>query len=464
MMRLAQDLQVQLYLNLATDRTFLFRDGQVSIETRVDGTDRRSRGPRRARCLRRDRRFVPRYSELAYVAPALRGPAPARPAVRRVTAQAHGPLDGRGRRLLGTRRQAQRRGTSRRADPRGRGYREEHARFFRKECVGCGSNYALNLAWRPSTYVEDVLWRLGKASALRTRGRRMRSSAPLYDLLAPTYDEHFAVPTAGRTTTWPGRSSAHALPDPPAVVVDVGCGVGRWTERLLDAGYTADRDRAGAGDGRPRGARLAGRADPVRPCCGQPGGGRRARGPGRWTSCWRWAPCSTPTTRPRDRRRGRGGCVLVASLARARRHPAGTRARAPRRGQGGRGTGAAEHAARGLAGGRRRGGPPPVGLGRPCDRPYAEAGLEVDSRRRVCWWAPRRTAGTGCSAGWTTDFPGALAAERRLAARARPGRPGQAAAHRGSSRSSSSDVEHGPEHPLGLADAELRGHRQRQRL
>jgi hypothetical protein len=43
-----------------------------------------------------------------------------------------------------------------------RSYREEHSRFFRKECVGCGSNYALNLAWRPGTYVEDVLWRLGK--------------------------------------------------------------------------------------------------------------------------------------------------------------------------------------------------------------------------------------------------------------------------------------------------------------
>jgi hypothetical protein len=41
-------------------------------------------------------------------------------------------------------------------------YREEHAQFFRKECVGCGSNYALNLAWRPQTYVEDALWRLGR--------------------------------------------------------------------------------------------------------------------------------------------------------------------------------------------------------------------------------------------------------------------------------------------------------------
>ena len=43
-------------------------------------------------------------------------------------------------------------------------YRDEHARFFRKECVGCGSNYALNLAWRPRTYAADVLWRAGRRS------------------------------------------------------------------------------------------------------------------------------------------------------------------------------------------------------------------------------------------------------------------------------------------------------------
>jgi hypothetical protein len=40
-------------------------------------------------------------------------------------------------------------------------YRREHARFFRKECIGCGSNYSLNLRWRPGTYVQDAFWRLG---------------------------------------------------------------------------------------------------------------------------------------------------------------------------------------------------------------------------------------------------------------------------------------------------------------
>jgi len=46
----------------------------------------------------------------------------------------------------------------------GEQYRQEHTRLFRKECVGCGSNYSLNLRWRPRTYVEDALWRLGRRS------------------------------------------------------------------------------------------------------------------------------------------------------------------------------------------------------------------------------------------------------------------------------------------------------------
>ena len=41
-------------------------------------------------------------------------------------------------------------------------YRAEHARLFRKRCVGCGSNYSLNLRWRPRTYADDLLWRAGR--------------------------------------------------------------------------------------------------------------------------------------------------------------------------------------------------------------------------------------------------------------------------------------------------------------
>jgi ubiquinone/menaquinone biosynthesis C-methylase UbiE len=66
----------------------------------------------------------------------------------------------------------------------------------------------------------------------------VRSSAPLYDLLAPTYDEHFAVSHRKAYDQLAWEICRAALPDPPAVIVDVGCGVGRWTERLLESGFT----------------------------------------------------------------------------------------------------------------------------------------------------------------------------------------------------------------------------------
>ena len=66
----------------------------------------------------------------------------------------------------------------------------------------------------------------------------MRPSAPLYDLLAPTYEEHFAVSHRRAYDELAWEICCDALPERPAVVVDVGCGVGRWTGRLLDAGYS----------------------------------------------------------------------------------------------------------------------------------------------------------------------------------------------------------------------------------
>ncbi len=65
----------------------------------------------------------------------------------------------------------------------------------------------------------------------------MRSSAPLYDSLAPAYEEHFAVPHRRAYDDLAWEICTAALPTPPAEVVDVGCGVGRWAERLRDAGY-----------------------------------------------------------------------------------------------------------------------------------------------------------------------------------------------------------------------------------
>ena len=169
MIRLAQELRVQLYLNLATDHTFLFRDGQVAIETRVDD-DRLGAAMAQVEArLRRNRRFVPRYSELAYVRrhfeDQLQGRLPCAESQLKVMVHSTGELGG----CWGHDARANVRDTPVAEILDARAYREEHARFFRKECVGCGSNYALNLAWRPGTYVEDALWRLGR--------RRLASAA-----------------------------------------------------------------------------------------------------------------------------------------------------------------------------------------------------------------------------------------------------------------------------------------------
>ena len=149
-MRLAQQLRVQLYLNLATDRTFLFRNGQVTLETHVDqDRSRCSAGPRPSSVLRRDRRFLPRYSELAYMrrhfADLLQKSLPCAESQLKLMVHSTGEVGG----CWGHDAVSNVRDTPVAEILAARGYQEEHARLFRKECVGCGSNYALNLAWRP---------------------------------------------------------------------------------------------------------------------------------------------------------------------------------------------------------------------------------------------------------------------------------------------------------------------------
>jgi SAM-dependent methyltransferase len=66
----------------------------------------------------------------------------------------------------------------------------------------------------------------------------LRSSRALYDILAATYDEHYTVPHRRAYDDLAWDFCVAALPDPPAVLVDLGCGVGRWSQRLLSDGYT----------------------------------------------------------------------------------------------------------------------------------------------------------------------------------------------------------------------------------
>jgi MoaA/NifB/PqqE/SkfB family radical SAM enzyme len=157
---LAQELGIRLYLNLATDRTFLFRDAEVSGEAQVEADQLRASLAALERMARSDRRWLPRYSDLRYVpkhfSNVLQRELPCAESQLKLMIHSQGQIGGcwahdpsfnvRERSIEFVLNSAE--------------YRREHARFFRKDCAGCGSNYSLNLRWRPLTYVNDVLWQL----------------------------------------------------------------------------------------------------------------------------------------------------------------------------------------------------------------------------------------------------------------------------------------------------------------
>lgn len=159
---LAQELGVQLYLNLATDQTFLFRAPEVSRLKRLAPADLSAALGKLEQVKRADPRWLPRYSELRYIpqhfSDIVQRDVPCAESQLKLMIHSRGEIGGcwahdpnfnvRDRTI---------------ADVIGSAhYRAEHARLFRKDCVGCGSNYSLNLRWRPATYVDDLRWRLGR--------------------------------------------------------------------------------------------------------------------------------------------------------------------------------------------------------------------------------------------------------------------------------------------------------------
>jgi len=161
MARLAQELKVQLYLNLVTDRTFLFRDPEVTSLTKIDHGELDDVMRELEQVARRDRRFLPRYSDLRYVprhfSDLVQRDLPCAESQLKLMIHSQGQIGGcwghdpvfnvRTMKVADVVASAE--------------YRDEHTRLFRKDCVGCGSNYSLNLRWRPATYLNDLLWRVG---------------------------------------------------------------------------------------------------------------------------------------------------------------------------------------------------------------------------------------------------------------------------------------------------------------
>ena len=160
----AQQVGVLLYLNLATDRTFLFRHADVTRETDVQQPALAAALGQLERLARADSRWLPRYSDLRYISrhfqDVVQKDVPCAESQLKLMIHSCGEIGGCwGHDPAFTVREAP---IAEVID--GRHYREEHARLFRKECVGCGSNYSLNLRWRPGTYVEDALWRVRRRS------------------------------------------------------------------------------------------------------------------------------------------------------------------------------------------------------------------------------------------------------------------------------------------------------------
>jgi MoaA/NifB/PqqE/SkfB family radical SAM enzyme len=167
MAALAQELGVRLYLNLGTDTTFLFRDEEVSELVRVDRMALSEALNRLEVLARRDRSYLPRFSDLRYAAlhfeDRLQSHVPCAESQLKLMIHSTGAVGG----CWGHDPVHNVRTMSLAEIVATRHYRDEHARLFRKDCIGCGSNYSLNLRWRPVTYFEDVRWRLGHRSLVK---------------------------------------------------------------------------------------------------------------------------------------------------------------------------------------------------------------------------------------------------------------------------------------------------------
>ena len=168
MMRLAQELGIPLYLNLATDHTFLFRDPQVTAEASLDAAAVDGVLAEVEELLRADRKGLPRPAELEYLRRHFRDvvqrSVPCAESQLKLMVHSRGEVGG----CWGHDTHANVRDTRLADIVDSDRYRDDHARFYRKDCAGCGSNYSFNLALRPRSYVDDLLWRAGRRSLDRT--------------------------------------------------------------------------------------------------------------------------------------------------------------------------------------------------------------------------------------------------------------------------------------------------------
>lgn len=65
----------------------------------------------------------------------------------------------------------------------------------------------------------------------------LKSSIPLYNELASDYDSHFKVVNRRCYDDLAWERTRSLLPGRPGLIIDAGCGCGRWVPRFLDLGH-----------------------------------------------------------------------------------------------------------------------------------------------------------------------------------------------------------------------------------
>lgn len=173
MAALAKELGVDLYLNLGTDTTFMFRNQSISEQTEIDGDSLRTALAEMTALVEQDPTHLPPQRELDYI-PGHFGLEPKVdvPCVEsqlKLMIRSTGETGG----CWGHDAVVNVRNMLISDIIDSAHYREEHERLFAKDCVECGSNYAVNLRTQPATAasvtVKSILQKTGRVR--RERGR-----------------------------------------------------------------------------------------------------------------------------------------------------------------------------------------------------------------------------------------------------------------------------------------------------
>jgi MoaA/NifB/PqqE/SkfB family radical SAM enzyme len=161
MAKLAQELQVQLFFNVVTDHTFLFRGYNIVSLGNVEDKNLDTALNQLLEWKRKKPKFLPRYSVLCYIGDhfkdQLQKDLPCTEANLKLMVHSQGQVGGCW---------AHDPPFSVREEPIAKiidseKFRKIQTDLFFKRCRGCGSNHSLNLKLEPRALMYDALWEAG---------------------------------------------------------------------------------------------------------------------------------------------------------------------------------------------------------------------------------------------------------------------------------------------------------------